>query len=90
MSLRSKVLSLVDVILRVPPLFIIDELFRIGLGLPHSENYVSKESYLNVTEILTQNESLSETIHYDTQFYKIFVINAAKFILSCFGEYVFF
>lgn len=86
MSLRSKVLSLVDVILRVPPLFIIDELFRIGLGLSHAENYVSKENYLNVTEILTQNGNFSETIHnYDSHFYKILLINAVKFILSCFG-----
>lgn len=86
MSLRSKVLSLVDVILRVPPLFIIDELFRIGLGLPHSENHVSKESYFNVTDVLTQNESLSEAIqNYDSQFYKILLINVVKFILSCFG-----
>lgn len=88
MSLRSKVLSLVDVILRVPPLFIIDELFRISLGLPHSENYVAKESYLNVTQVLTQNESLSATIqHYDSQFYKILLINIVKFLLSCSGEY---
>lgn len=89
MSFRGKVLSLIDVVLRVPPLFIIDELFRIGLGLPHPENFVLKESYLNVTEILFQNESLSETIqNYDSHFYKILLINAVKFILSCFGEYV--
>uniref|UniRef100_A0A1B6FRI9 RING-type domain-containing protein n=1 Tax=Cuerna arida TaxID=1464854 RepID=A0A1B6FRI9_9HEMI len=44
MSFRSKVLSLVDVILRVPPLFIIDELLRIGLGLSQSDESSTKET----------------------------------------------
>ncbi|XP_026681988.1 protein TRC8 homolog [Diaphorina citri] len=33
MALRTKVLKFVDVILRVPPLFFIDEIFRIGFGI---------------------------------------------------------
>ncbi|XP_058812304.1 protein TRC8 homolog [Topomyia yanbarensis] len=33
---RTKVLGLVDVIMRVPSLFIIDEILKIGMGLPNS------------------------------------------------------
>lgn len=36
MSFRTKVLVLVDVIMRVPPLFIIDEILKISMGLPGS------------------------------------------------------
>lgn len=36
MSVRTKMLGFVDVILRVPPIFIIDEIFKISMGLPFS------------------------------------------------------
>lgn len=34
MSVRTKMLGFVDVILRVPPIFIIDEILKISMGLP--------------------------------------------------------
>lgn len=34
MSVRTKMLGFVDVILRVPPVFIIDEILKISMGLP--------------------------------------------------------
>ncbi|XP_017023789.1 protein TRC8 homolog isoform X1 [Drosophila kikkawai] len=34
MSMRTKVLGLVDVIMRVPPVMVIDEILKIGMGLP--------------------------------------------------------
>lgn len=34
MSIRTKVLGMVDIMMRVPPIIIIDELLKIGLGLP--------------------------------------------------------
>ncbi|XP_055376185.1 protein TRC8 homolog isoform X2 [Condylostylus longicornis] len=34
MSVRTKVLGLVDVIMRVPPLLVIDEILKISMGLP--------------------------------------------------------
>ena len=36
MSVRTKMLGFVDVILRVPPIFIIDEILRVSMGLPFS------------------------------------------------------
>lgn len=34
MSMRTRVLGMVDVIMRVPPLFVIDEILKISMGLP--------------------------------------------------------
>ncbi|XP_055907504.1 protein TRC8 homolog isoform X2 [Eupeodes corollae] len=34
MSFRAKVLGLVDVMMRVPPILVIDEILKIGMGLP--------------------------------------------------------
>ncbi|XP_022226186.2 protein TRC8 homolog isoform X2 [Drosophila obscura] len=34
MSMRTKVLGLVDVMMRVPPVLVIDEILKIGMGLP--------------------------------------------------------
>lgn len=34
MSLRTRVLEVVDIMMRVPPIFLIDEILKIGLGLP--------------------------------------------------------
>lgn len=36
--MRTKVLGLVDVIMRVPSLFIIDEILKISMGLPNSSS----------------------------------------------------
>lgn len=38
MSVRAKMLGFVDVILRVPPIFIIDEILKISMGLPFNTN----------------------------------------------------
>lgn len=34
MSMRTRILGMVDVIMRVPPLFVIDEILKISMGLP--------------------------------------------------------
>lgn len=34
MSIRTRVLGMVDVFMRVPPLFVIDEILKISMGLP--------------------------------------------------------
>ncbi|XP_030369826.1 protein TRC8 homolog isoform X2 [Scaptodrosophila lebanonensis] len=34
MSVRTKVLSFVDVMMRVPPIMVIDEILKVGMGLP--------------------------------------------------------
>uniref|UniRef100_A0A1B0BMI5 TRC8-like N-terminal domain-containing protein n=1 Tax=Glossina palpalis gambiensis TaxID=67801 RepID=A0A1B0BMI5_9MUSC len=41
MSVRTKVLGMVDVMMRVPPILVIDEILKIGMGLP-SRSYTDK------------------------------------------------
>lgn len=41
MSVRTKMLGFVDVILRVPPIFIIDEILKISMGLPFTTQHDS-------------------------------------------------
>ncbi|XP_067007766.1 protein TRC8 homolog [Anabrus simplex] len=91
MSIRMKLLSFVDVILRVPPLFIMDELLRIGLGLPQGDNNYDNSSYdvddttIPVLESPNIPEYSTPISQYDAQFYKVFFITLLKFIFSCLG-----
>lgn len=84
MSVRTKILGFVDVILRVPPLFLLDEIFKIGLGLP----LANEEPYLdlNVTKVILTD---AEQITYDNDFYRVLLTTACKFIVCCLGEFKF-
>ncbi|XP_061397113.1 protein TRC8 homolog [Musca vetustissima] len=44
MSIRTKVLGMVDVMMRVPPILIIDEILKIDMGLPSSSGSSSSSS----------------------------------------------
>lgn len=91
MSFRSKVLCLVDVILRVPPLFIIDELFRISLGLAqtdesyHNQSDTSDTAY---TSGLSPNEDGYSEESYEPDVFssKFLFITLLKVISSLLGK----
>ncbi|GLG94169.1 hypothetical protein R5R35_006738 [Gryllus longicercus] len=89
MSIRLKLLGIVDVILRVPPLFIMDELLRIGLGLPQGDSNYDNSSYEIDDSLVPDGQSKSEfslpVSQYDDQFYKAFAITVFKFFFSCLG-----
>ncbi|XP_047110696.1 protein TRC8 homolog [Schistocerca piceifrons] len=80
MSMRMRFLSLVDVILRVPPLFVIDELLRIGHGLPIGESNSDNSSFETNGQNVDEIDSFGED-----RFYEFLIIAAVKFILSGFG-----
>lgn len=86
MSLRRQVLGLVEIVLRVPPLFVIDEILKIGLGLTDitehdlsdiEERYVINDNTLNYT-----------TTHHDPTFYRFVLISLARFLLSSLGNII--
>lgn len=96
MEIRERILSFADVIMRVPPLFIIDELLRIGLGLPN-DNIVldSTENGFKTTNVGTIVNSISAVTtdsflieQFDlTRFtYKTYLIIIFKFLSCCLGE----
>lgn len=55
MSIRTQVLGFVDVMMRVPPIMVIDEILKIGMGLP-TRLYPDK---LGGTESLTTVEAVN-------------------------------
>lgn len=84
MSLRSKALALVEVLLRVPPLFVVDEFLKISLGLPMSTDEIAALS--NTTIIDTADP---EAIYYDANFYNAFAVSFCIFLTCCLGEFVY-
>lgn len=63
MSVRTKMLGFVDVILRVPPIFIIDEILKISMGLPfttHNESTLldsNQKSIIDTDNVIMINSS---------------------------------
>lgn len=83
MSLRSKALVLVEVLLRVPPLFVVDELLKISLGLPVSTG--EEVSLLSTVTADHVDASDSNPNFYDANFYNAFVLTLLKFFVCCLG-----
>ncbi|XP_041985237.1 protein TRC8 homolog [Aricia agestis] len=80
MSLRSKVLALVEVLLRVPPLFVLDELLKISLGLPVSTGDDVPFSNITIDVDVADPEN-----YYDSHFYNAFFLTLLKFFSCCLG-----
>ncbi|KAF4533195.1 hypothetical protein B566_EDAN001737 [Ephemera danica] len=74
MALWARLMTSADVLLRVPPLFIMDELLRMDLGLPQDENF-SKQDDDNQLYFSNQDSMLLENV----------LFTMVKFILSCLG-----
>lgn len=93
MSIRLRVLGLLDVILRVPPLFVIDEILKISMGLGHLTFEDEKRNY--TTNVLTANgtddiEHVESEINYisdASEFYKFLSLTTLKFLTCLLGEY---
>lgn len=83
MSLRSKALALVEVLLRVPPLFVVDEFLKVSLGLPVS-NGEDVPSLSNATDDHVDITD-SDTNYYDANFYNAFLFTLLKFLICCLG-----
>jgi E3 ubiquitin-protein ligase RNF139 len=95
MSIRTKVLGLVDVILRVPPLFIIDEILKINLGLSATsttQNNQNTETILenivnSTTNILNSNSKNNAATPLDElELYKFLSLSCIKFFLCFAGK----
>lgn len=87
MSLRSRALALVEVLLRVPPLFVVDEFLKISLGLPVSGG--DEVSILSNVTLDHVDVSDSDGNYYDANFYNAFVFTLMKFLVCCLGKHFF-
>ncbi|KAM3957997.1 TRC8 ring finger protein [Aphomia sociella] len=83
MSLRSKALALVEVLLRVPPLFVVDEFLKISLGLPVS----SGEEVSVLSNVTVDHVDIFDTDanYYDANFYNALIFTLLKFLICCLG-----
>lgn len=82
MSFRTKILGLVEILLRVPPLFVIDEILKIGLGLTELTEYDLSDFEEKLDESAF---NYSTAVHYDPTFYRFVAISLARLLLSTFG-----
>ncbi|KRF99398.1 uncharacterized protein Dwil_GK11181, isoform B [Drosophila willistoni] len=71
MSMRTKVLGLVDVMMRVPPIMVIDEILKIGMGLPTRMYPEKNEAGTSTTtvEVSTEPPSNNEAFSFITTFF---------------------
>ncbi|XP_076677915.1 TRC8 ring finger protein [Andrena cerasifolii] len=87
--------NIANVIFRVPPLFIIDELLRIGLGLPGENVVLDSEEHgfkiakvpdtaVNSVASLVSN-SLIEPFDFGHLTYKMYLMIVMKFLCCCLG-----
>lgn len=69
-------------LLRVPPIFIMDELFKNSFGLPEFTDilFPTNNAFTNTT--ITQNE-----IEDSAQYYKAILLSFLKIILSCLSKF---
>lgn len=96
-SIREMLLSFADVIMRVPPLFIIDEILKIDLSLPNSTVILNNpENGFQITNIPgtivfsissdTKKSFLIEQVDLNYFPYMAYVIVIFKFLCCCLGE----
>lgn len=83
MSLRTKVLRLVELVLRVPPLLIIDEILKIGIVLSDFTEH-DLSGFEHSFEENARNAS--STLQYEPTFYKLVLTAFIRFMLCMFGK----
>jgi len=93
-SIREKILSFADILMRVPPLFIIDELLRISLGLPGDdiimdsiENDFKTTNVSSIFSVATYS-FLIEQFGFIYIAYKTYLLITFKFLCCCIGKYI--
>ena len=83
--IQEKIIPFVDVIMRVPPLFIIDELLRIGLG-NRTDCVQTSDGQTEVPNYCIKHVD-GGTIGFATTVYETLVFHALKFLICFVGEF---
>lgn len=87
MSLRTKVLRLVEIVLRVPPLFVIDEILKAGLGLSEFTQHDLSQFEEPLEKFDGSAQNLNVSIQYDPTFYKFILASVVRLLLGTLGNY---
>lgn len=86
MSLRARFLGFVDVIMRIPPLFLLDELLKLNVLFENSRQFENIEnSDLNETSSLLSAQNQTDAFSSSIDFYGISIL-FLKFLLFLFGK----
>lgn len=86
MSLRARFLGFVDVIMRIPPLFLLDELLKLNVLFENSRQFDNLEnSDLNETSSLLSAQNQTDAFSSSIDFYGISIL-FLKFLLFLFGK----
>lgn len=89
MSFRGRVLGLVEVVLRVPPLFVIDEILKIGLlGIPYFVEHDLSNIEEKYAKIRTDGNLTTNSEPYDPMAYTIIFTSIFRLFISTLGMYV--
>lgn len=92
MSVRTKVLGFVDVLMRVPPLFLIDEILKISLSFSNTfeqhqnSNSLVKNGSAENGGAPTIAEGFNTVSDEDPDFYKFLSVTTIKFIICLIGK----
>lgn len=93
MSVRTKVLGFVDVLMRVPPLFLIDEILKISLSFSNTVEEQLQSSNSLVKNGSAENggasiiaEGFNTVSDEETDFYKFLSVTTIKFIICLIGK----
>lgn len=90
MSLRGRVIWLVEVLMRVPPLFVIDEILKIGLGLGYYEDLSDKDLHLFGDQAEKSEGILANATSYlmfDTRVSKYLLVSMMQVLIGALGQY---
>uniref|UniRef100_A0A2M4CZ81 Putative e3 ubiquitin ligase n=1 Tax=Anopheles darlingi TaxID=43151 RepID=A0A2M4CZ81_ANODA len=86
---RTKVLGLVDVIMRVPSLFIIDEILKMGLGVPLAKTPLQSANHTTQLQpsmlLMPSAEEDRGGVEDNIELYKFISMSVLRFLLCSFG-----
>lgn len=80
-SKENNIMALCN-LLRVPPIFIMDELFKSSFGLPEFTDIIFPENNDFVNSTIVQIE-----INESAQYYKAILLSFLKIIISCLSKF---
>ncbi|KAG8035091.1 hypothetical protein G9C98_001581 [Cotesia typhae] len=94
----DRMLGIANVVMRVPPLFIIDELLRIGVGMPEDaivlnatdydyNKYASIQNTLvgSIASVASTEPSLIHSFNINCYFFQAYVLTLVRFFACSFG-----
>ena len=87
MSFRTKLLAFVDVVMRIPPLFLLDEILKLNMSLPPSENSENNNNFfIDALNETTDNLTNTTTEEQSNINFYIFAITALKCLCCLIGK----